>query len=181
MIKLVTVPEILDEEHVQKMVGRCSASCLSDVFARIKLMELIRDQVKGTAMRCLVLFSIASVVGLAIGARSFAESTTMPSTSSVQVSAGDSCKLSPEQLAAQRHELIPGLFKRADKVEDIKNGLRFHFKSEPGLLTDLARIMEKEHDCCSFLRMQVTMEPSEGPVTFEVTGPEGTAEMLRKL
>lgn len=95
--------------------------------------------------------------------------------------AGASCKLSPAQLAAQRHELIPGLFKRAEKVEDIPNGLRFTFASKPGLLADLAKIMDREQDCCSFLRIQLTMEPSEGPITFEVTGPEGTAEMLRKL
>ncbi len=38
-----------------------------------------------------------------------------------------------------------------------------------------------EQDCCSFLRIRLTMEASEGPVTFDVTGPEGTADMLRKL
>jgi hypothetical protein len=94
---------------------------------------------------------------------------------------GDSCKLSPAQLAARRHELIPGLFQRADKVEDIPTGVRFHFAGKPGLLTDLARIMDQEQDCCSFLRIQLTMEASEGPITFDVTGPEGTGDMLRKL
>jgi hypothetical protein len=94
---------------------------------------------------------------------------------------GASCKLSPAQLAARRHELIPGLFQRAKKVDDIPNGLRFHLASAPGLLSDLARIMEREQDCCSFLRIQLTMEASEGPVTFDVTGPERTGDMLRKL
>src|SRR5205807_1370626 len=102
---------------------------------------------------------------------------TMPKTSSI----GASCKLSPAELAARRQQLIPGLFKRAEKVEDIQNGLRFHFASEPGLLADLARIMEQEQDCCSFLRIQLTMEASEGPIIFDVTGPEGTADTLRKL
>ncbi len=92
-----------------------------------------------------------------------------------------SCKLSPEELAARRQQLIPGLFKRAEMVEDIPGGLRFTFISKPGLLIDLARIMEHEQDCCSFLRIQLTMEANAGPVTFEVTGPEGTADMLRKL
>ncbi len=95
--------------------------------------------------------------------------------------AATSCKLSPAQLAARRHDLIPGLFTRADKVEDIPHDLRFHFVSKPGLMVDLARIMEQEQDCCSFLRIQLTMEASEGPVIFDVTGPEGTAAMLRKL
>ena len=103
--------------------------------------------------------------------------TTMPTTPSV----GASCRLSPPELAARRQQLIPGLFTRAEKVEGIPNGLRFRFASKPGLLADLARIMEQEQDCCSFLRIQLTMEASEGPITFDVTGPEGTAEMLRKL
>jgi hypothetical protein len=101
----------------------------------------------------------------------------MPSPSS----ASASCKLSPGELAARRQQLIPGLFARADKVEEISGGLRFHFAGKPGLLSDLARIMEQERDCCSFLRMAITMEASEGPVTFDVTGPEGTARMLRAL
>jgi hypothetical protein len=103
----------------------------------------------------------------------------MPTTSTSSVE--PFCKLSPAELAARRQQLIPGLFKRAQSVEDIPDGLRFHFVSKPGLLADLARIMEQERDCCSFLRFQLTMEPNEGPVTFDVTGPDGTAAMLRKL
>jgi hypothetical protein len=92
-----------------------------------------------------------------------------------------SCSLTPEQLAVRRQELIPGLFKRATRVSDIPNGIRFHFASHAGLLLDLARIIEQEQDCCSFLRFELTTEPSAGPITLDVTGPPGTAEMLRKL
>jgi hypothetical protein len=92
-----------------------------------------------------------------------------------------SCSLTPEQLASRRQELIPGLFKRATQVTDIPNGIRFSFSSHAGLLIDLARIIEQEQDCCSFLRFELTTEPSAGPITFDVTGPPGTAEMLRRL
>ena len=92
-----------------------------------------------------------------------------------------SCSLTPEQLAVRRQELIPGLFKRAEQVNDIPSGIRFRFAAEPGLLTDLARVIEQEQDCCSFLRFELTTEPSAGPITLDVTGPPGTGEMLRKL
>lgn len=92
-----------------------------------------------------------------------------------------SCSLTPEQLGARRQELIPGLFKRAEQVSDIPNGLRFRFANEPGLLSALARVMEQEQDCCSFLRFELTTQPSAGPITFDVMGPPGTAEMLREL
>lgn len=92
-----------------------------------------------------------------------------------------SCKLSPNELAARRQELIPGLFKRAENVTDIPNGIRFRFAGKPGLLADLARVIEQEQDCCSFLRFTLTTEPNAGPITFDVTGPPGTGQMLRKL
>ena len=96
-------------------------------------------------------------------------------------SCNQSCTLTPAQLAARRQELIPGLFKRAQLVSNIPSGIRFRFAGEPKLLSDLARLIEQEQDCCSFLRFQLTIEPSSGPVTLEVTGPPDTAEMLRKF
>jgi hypothetical protein len=91
------------------------------------------------------------------------------------------CSLSPKELAARRHELIPGLFARADKVSDIPGGLRFNFAADPKLLPDLARVIGQEQDCCSFLRFQLTTEPGAGGIMLDVTGPDGTGEMLRKL
>jgi hypothetical protein len=58
----------------------------------------------------------------------------MPIPISKTPATGDFCKLSPAELAARRHELIPGLVKRADKVEDIPNGLRFTFTSKQAFL-----------------------------------------------
>jgi hypothetical protein len=128
-------------------------------------------------MRFLVLSAASTLAFAPCACTSKMEPATMPTTPANAAA----CKLSPTELAARRQQLIPGLFQRAQKVEDIPSGLRFHFASAPGLLPDLARIMQQEQDCCSFLRIQLTMEPSEGPVTFDVTGPDGTAAMLRKL
>ena len=91
------------------------------------------------------------------------------------------CTLSPAELQQRRHELLPGLFKRADHITDLPDGLRLHFAAREGLLTELARIIEAEQTCCNFLRFAITVEPAGGAVTFEVTGPTGTREMLRGL
>jgi hypothetical protein len=95
-----------------------------------------------------------------------------------------SCKLSPEQLQKQRKKLLPGLFKRADNLSDLTDGadgVRLHFKQRPGLLGELARVIEREQDCCSFLSFNIAIEPSGGPVTFDITGPAGTRDMLKSL
>ena len=124
-------------------------------------------------MRLLIITSVVALAACTLVTAN--PPSTMPNGAEL------SCKLSPAELSARRGQLIPGLFKRADKVEDIENGLRFHFANQAGLLTELAKIMEQEQDCCSFLRIALTMEASEAGVTFDVTGPAGTADMLRKL
>ncbi|AKT39368.1 hypothetical protein [Chondromyces crocatus] len=92
-----------------------------------------------------------------------------------------SCSLSAAQLKEQRAALIPGLLERADRVTDLVDGLRLDFAQRAGLLPELARLIEAEQRCCSFLRFQLLVEPSAGGVSFEITGPEGTREMLRAL
>jgi hypothetical protein len=93
------------------------------------------------------------------------------------------CTLSPEQLSAQRAGLLPGLLKRADERTPLERGYRMTFAPPhaAGLLDDIARIVEQERGCCQFLKFQITVEPSSGPIYLEVTGPAGTREMLDAL
>jgi hypothetical protein len=91
------------------------------------------------------------------------------------------CTLSPDEFRRRRDELLPVLLQRAGQVMDLENGLRFHFAAAPGLLGELASIIEQEQVCCSFLRFQISIEPGAGAIALEVTGPAGTREMLRNL
>ena len=88
------------------------------------------------------------------------------------------CTLTPEELRRGREELLPGVVARAESHEAIADGFRFRFKSEPGLITAIAAMMEAERRCCRFLEFQVTAEPDEGPIWLEVTGPPGTPDFL---
>jgi hypothetical protein len=91
------------------------------------------------------------------------------------------CTLTPDQLAARRDSLLPGLMKRADERMPLPNGCRMTFVAKAGLLDEIAGIIEQERGCCQFLKFQLTVEPSNGPITFDVTGPAGTREMLDAL
>ena len=91
------------------------------------------------------------------------------------------CSLNPEDLKARRDELLPGLFDRAESVTEIAHGIRLRFDLEPGLLTDIAELMEKEQACCSFLRFRLMTTEGGGPVSLEVRGPRGTTKLLRML
>jgi hypothetical protein len=91
------------------------------------------------------------------------------------------CALTPEQLDSRRDQLLPRLIERAKEVTEVKNGVRLQFDNSVGLLAELAKVVDQERSCCSFLRFQITTEPENGPVFFDVTGPPGTPELLRSL
>src|SRR5262245_21495424 len=91
------------------------------------------------------------------------------------------CTLTPLELASRRDALLPALLARARSREPIRGGLRWEFAPEPGLLTQAATVIDAEHRCCRFLRFHLIVEPGDGPVWLEVTGPEGTDEFLSTL
>ena len=88
------------------------------------------------------------------------------------------CTLTPEELRRGREGLLPGILARAEAHEPIDGGFRYRFKSQTGLLPELAAMMEAERRCCRFFHFQVTAESDEGLVWLEVTGPPGTSEFL---
>ena len=88
------------------------------------------------------------------------------------------CTLTPEELRRGRERLLPGILARAETHASVEGGFRFRFKSEAVLLPALAAMMEAERRCCRFFHFQVTVDPDEGPVWLEVTGPPGTAAFL---
>lgn len=76
--------------------------------------------------------------------------------------------------------LLPGLARRARAVCWLGNGVRLNFGPD-ALLEEITRVMAAEHHCCQFLRFELVVEPGDGPVTLDVTGPEGTVEFLEGL
>jgi hypothetical protein len=91
------------------------------------------------------------------------------------------CTLTPAELAASRDGLLPGLLAKAQVKEAVPGGFRWRFDSHEGLLEEAAAVIAAEHRCCRFLRFLLIVEPDEGPVWLEVTGPDGTQEYLSRL
>ncbi len=91
------------------------------------------------------------------------------------------CTLTPGQINGCRDHLIPGLFARAHATEALPNGYRLTFEPADGTVHRLANTIERERQCCAFLRFQVTVEPAGGPIVLELTGPAGTREFLDDL
>ena len=88
------------------------------------------------------------------------------------------CSLVPGDLNARRAELLPGLIARASAREVLASGYRLVFAADSETLNLIARVIDAERQCCRFLEFQLTVEPSGGPFTLDVTGPKGTREFL---
>ena len=91
------------------------------------------------------------------------------------------CTLSPDELAAMRTGLLPGLLARSSAKEPIPGGFRWRFDPQAGFIEEAAAVIAAEHRCCRFLRFLLHIEPGDGPVWLEVTGPEGTEGFLDML
>jgi hypothetical protein len=71
--------------------------------------------------------------------------------------------------------------RKSNSHETIPGGFRWRFDETSGLLNDVASVIDAERRCCPFLRFVVTVEPGDGPVWIEVTGPAGAQEFLRSV
>jgi len=91
------------------------------------------------------------------------------------------CTLTPAEFAATRNGLLPGLLARASAREPLPGGFRWRFHPQADLVKDAAAVIDAEHRCCRFLRFLLLVEPDDGPVWLEVTGPEGTEDFLSTL
>jgi len=45
----------------------------------------------------------------------------------------------------------------------------------------VAQLITFERECCPFLRFNLRLEPANGPLWLELTGPEGTKDFLQSL
>ena len=90
------------------------------------------------------------------------------------------CKLDAADLG-QRRQVLGKLTAKASSHRELDHGYSFRFARDSVRLAELAEAIEPERRCCSFFRFVVTVEPEDGPITLDLTGPEGTKEFLQGL
>src|SRR5918994_7072241 len=91
------------------------------------------------------------------------------------------CTLTPGQINGCRDHLIPGLLTRALRTEVLPNGYRLMFAPSTDTLHAIADTLDRERQCCQFLRFELTIEPAGAGMVLNVTGPAGTREFLEEL
>jgi hypothetical protein len=90
------------------------------------------------------------------------------------------CNLDAAGLA-QRQQPLAQLLARATERRELNNGFAYVFVGNATTLSELAEAIEPERRCCPFFRFLIVAEPDGGPITLELTGPEGTKEFIESL
>lgn len=88
------------------------------------------------------------------------------------------CDLSASELSSRRDGLLTRLAGSASEVTEIENGVVLTLSTSPEVTGLIAQVIDAERQCCRFLRFRCTYEPDLGPISLEVTGPEGSAAFL---
>ena len=88
------------------------------------------------------------------------------------------CSLSPSELQERRLTVLQKFRSAVSEAQEIENGFKYRLPGNGAVLRELAELVELEHQCCPFLSFTITVEPSDGPVFLEISGPEGTKEFL---
>jgi hypothetical protein len=91
------------------------------------------------------------------------------------------CTLSPAALKARRENQLNALLQHAAERRELPNGCRLLFAAEEEILLDIARTVDAERHCCRFLEFTIAVEPDDGPIRLDLTGPPGTREFLASL
>ena len=91
------------------------------------------------------------------------------------------CTLTADELACGATGLLPGLALRAASVQPVPDGVRLEFVAEAGVVSRLAAVIERERQCCQFLRFRLDVAPARGPIMLQIDGPPGTREFLAGL
>ena len=64
------------------------------------------------------------------------------------------------------------------QVQELPNGYQFQYPAT-SLLT-VAEFVSLEKQCCPFFAFQLTIEPNNGPLWFQITGRDGVKEFIQE-
>ena len=91
------------------------------------------------------------------------------------------CNLTNPEFQRRRAELLQTFQGAVLERRDLAAGYAYRFPSETTWVAELAKLIAVERECCPFLQFNLRVEPADGPIWLELTGPEGTKDFLGSL
>ena len=91
------------------------------------------------------------------------------------------CYLTDGALQQRRKDYLDKIVESLIDFEELVNGFSYRFPLKETILQDLAAIIDLERKCCPFLSFRLILEAGNDFVSLELTGAQGTKEMIKSL
>ena len=91
------------------------------------------------------------------------------------------CFLTDKELQARRKNYLDKAAESLIDSAELSDGFVFRFPLGESILQDLAEIIDLERKCCPFLNFRLVLEAGSDLVSLELTGADGTKEIIRSL
>jgi hypothetical protein len=91
------------------------------------------------------------------------------------------CTLTEPELRERRAGLLHDLRERVEEIRELESGVAFGLPGDDAALALATEVIRLERRCCAFLRFRLDVRPDSAPFWLEITGPEGTREMIRTM
>jgi len=91
------------------------------------------------------------------------------------------CTLTSAELQQRRSGLLRKFRQAVIEVKELETGYAYQLPAETAWISESAELISLERQCCPFLTFNLRIEPAEGPMWLELTGPEGTKTFLEAL
>lgn len=91
------------------------------------------------------------------------------------------CKLTDAEFRERREGILNTVKNGVAERKDLEDGYAYRFPSDSAWLATLTKLIAVERECCPFLRIQLRLEPADGPIWLELTGPHGTKNFLDSI
>jgi hypothetical protein len=91
------------------------------------------------------------------------------------------CSLTDKELQERRKNVLQKTAQSLIEVQELKDGFSYRFPAEDVVLRDLSNLINLERKCCPFLNFRLIVEAQNDFIWLELTGREGTKEMIQTL
>ena len=88
------------------------------------------------------------------------------------------CNLTEAALQERRRDVLQKVRNAVIETRELEDGYSYQLPAREEWLAELAQLVNLERQCCPFLRLSITVEPDNGPLWLELTGPPGTKDFL---
>jgi hypothetical protein len=81
------------------------------------------------------------------------------------------CTLTVAELRARRRTILDSVRRAVLDITPVPDGYSYRFDATSEILSQLARLIDLERQCCAFLTFRIIVEAGQEPICLEITGP----------